>query len=85
MQAQEEKRQKQREAKSMYERSLKMKMDKENKELQEQLAFDLKILEQLVEESKNEAREEMQRKVTFWNVKIGLKFLKANYLVTGAN
>ena len=69
----------------MYERSLKMKMDKENKELQEQLAFDLKILEQLVEESKNEAREEMQRKVTFWNVKIGLKFLKANYLVTGAN
>ena len=47
----------------MYERSLRMKMEKTAKEMQEQLAFDLQILEQLLEESRNEAMEEAKRKV----------------------
>lgn len=43
--------------------SLKLKMKKKAKEEQEQLAFDLKMLEQLLEESRNEAMEQLQRKV----------------------
>lgn len=39
-------------------------MKKKAKEEQEELAFDLKMLEQLLEESRNEAMEQMQRKVT---------------------
>ncbi len=38
-------------------------MEKQAKENQEQLAFDLQILEQLLEESRNEAKEQAQRKV----------------------
>jgi uncharacterized protein YbjQ (UPF0145 family) len=38
-------------------------MRRKAKEVQEQLAFDMKILEQLLEESRNEAMEQMQRKV----------------------
>lgn len=40
-----------------------LKMKKKAKEEQEELAFDLKMLEQLLEESRNEAMEQMQRKV----------------------
>ncbi|KAJ8299832.1 hypothetical protein KUTeg_022579 [Tegillarca granosa] len=43
--------------------SLKLKMKKKAKEEQEQLAFDLKMLEQLLEESRNEAMEQLQRKL----------------------
>jgi len=47
----------------MLDLSLKMKMRKKAKEEQEQLAFDLKMLEQLLEESRNEAKEQLQRKI----------------------
>lgn len=58
----EEKRRKQEEVRNMYGQSLQMKKEKQAREMQEQLAFDLKILEQLLEESKNEAMETVQRK-----------------------
>lgn len=59
----EEKRRRQKETRSIYDRSLRLKMEKQAKENQEQLAFDLQILEQLLEESRNEAKEQAQRKV----------------------
>ncbi len=59
----EEKRWKQQETREMYDRSLQMKRKKQAKEMQEQLAFDMKILEQLLEETKTEAKEQAQRKV----------------------
>ncbi|XP_067667219.1 cilia- and flagella-associated protein 53-like [Haliotis asinina] len=61
-QAQAEKIRKQKETRDMLDLSLKMKMKKKAREEQEQLAFDLKMLEQLLEESRNEAMEQMQRK-----------------------
>lgn len=48
----------------MLDHSLKLKMKKRAKAEQEQLAFDLKMLEQLLVESKNEAMEQMQKKVS---------------------
>jgi len=48
----------------MYDKSLQLKHEKQAREMQEELAFDLKILEQLLEESKNEAMEQAQRKVS---------------------
>jgi F0F1-type ATP synthase membrane subunit b/b' len=59
----EEKKRKQDEIRDMYGKSLQMKQKKQAREMQEQLAFDLKILEQLLEESRNEAMEQVQRKV----------------------
>ena len=38
-------------------------MKREAQERQEELALDMKILEQLLEESRNEADEEMQRRL----------------------
>ena len=63
MQALEEKRQRQQEMRNVLNLTLRMKMKKEAKEEQEQLAFDMKMLEQLLEESRNEAMEQEQRKV----------------------
>lgn len=60
--AMEEKRRRQMETRQIYDRSLRMKMERTAREMQEQLAFDLQILEQLLEESKNEAMEEAKRK-----------------------
>ncbi|KAH9524685.1 hypothetical protein Btru_027525 [Bulinus truncatus] len=60
--AHQEKLRKQRETRDMLDHSLAFKARKKAKEEQEQLAFDLKILEQLIEESRNEALETMQRK-----------------------
>ena len=65
MRAAEEKRRKQAETRQIYSRSIRMKREKEAREEQEQLAFDMKILEQLLEESRNEAMEQAQRKVWF--------------------
>lgn len=59
----EEKLRMQQETRDMLDLSLKLKMKKRAKAEQEQLAFDLKILEQLLEESRNEAMEQLQRKV----------------------
>ena len=61
--ASEEKRRRQQETRQIYDRSLRMKMERTAREMQEQLAFDLQILEQLLEESKNEAMEDAKRKV----------------------
>lgn len=52
----------QQETRNMLDRSLASKARKKAKEEQETLAFDLKMLEQLLEESRNEALETMQRK-----------------------
>lgn len=61
--AAEEKRRRQQETRDMLDLTLKMKMRKKARDEQEQLAFDLKMLEQLLEESRNEAMEQMQRKI----------------------
>lgn len=61
--AREDKLRQQQETRDQLDLSLKIKMKKKAKAEQEQLAFDLKILEQLLEESRNEAMEQMQRKV----------------------
>lgn len=58
----EEKYRNQRRTREMLDHSLQLKMKKKAKEEQEELAFDLKMLEQLLEESKNEAMEQLQRK-----------------------
>ncbi|KAI8789300.1 cilia- and flagella-associated protein 53-like [Biomphalaria glabrata] len=60
--AHQEKLRKQQATRDMLDHSLAFKARKKAKEEQEQLAFDLKILEQLIEESRNEALETMQRK-----------------------
>lgn len=59
----EEKRRKQMEVQNIHARSIEMKKQREAKEMQEEMAFDLKILEKLLEESRNEAMEQAQRKV----------------------
>ncbi len=59
----EEKERRARETRQMLDRTLKLKMEREAREEQEQLAFDMKILEALLEASRNEAMEQAQRKV----------------------
>jgi len=58
----EEKRRRQIESKQLYETNLRLKMKKKAREEQEQLAFDMKVLETLLQESANEAAEMAQRK-----------------------
>lgn len=58
----EEKIRQQQQTRDMLDLSLQLKMKKKAKAEQEELAFDLKMLEQLLEESRNEAMEQMQRK-----------------------
>ncbi|XP_077988952.1 cilia- and flagella-associated protein 53-like [Glandiceps talaboti] len=58
----EEKRARQAAMRDELDRSLKLKMKKRAKEVQEELALDMKILENLLEESRNEAMEQEQRK-----------------------
>ena len=60
----EEKYRNQQQTRQMLDLSLQLKMKKKAKQEQEELAFDLKMLEQLLEESRNEAMEQIQRKVT---------------------
>lgn len=43
--------------------SLKLKMKHRAKEVQEELAFDMKLLEQMLTENTNETKENLQRKV----------------------
>ena len=59
----EEKHRKQNETRQMFDKSVRMKREREARNMQEQLAFDMKILEQLLEETRNEAMEAQQRKV----------------------
>ena len=58
----EDKRRKQQEAREMYSRSLQMKKSEEAREMQQQMAFDMKLLEQLLEESKTEEVEAAHKK-----------------------
>ena len=48
----------------MLDQNVRIKLQKKAREVQEELAFDMKLLEQLLEESRNEALEQMQRKVS---------------------
>ncbi|XP_073242311.1 cilia- and flagella-associated protein 53-like [Porites lutea] len=59
---QEEKLRKQKAAKKSREVSIRLKKEKEAKEKQEELAMDMKILEKLLEDTRNEVKEETQRK-----------------------
>ncbi|WAQ98962.1 CFA53-like protein [Mya arenaria] len=58
----EDKLRNQRQTREMLDHSLQLKMKKKARLEQEELAFDLKMLEQLLEESRNEAMEQVQRK-----------------------
>ncbi|XP_067937647.1 cilia- and flagella-associated protein 53-like [Watersipora subatra] len=58
----EDRRRRQAESKQLYETNLRLKMKKKAREEQEQLAFDMKVLETLLQESANEAAELAQRK-----------------------
>lgn len=59
---QEEKLRKQKAAKRSREVSIRLKKEKEAKEKQEELALDMKILEKLLDDTRNEVKEETQRK-----------------------
>lgn len=59
----QEKQRRQEETKANLDYSLKLKMKKKAKEVQEELAMDMKILEQMLSESSNEAMQQLQRKV----------------------
>jgi hypothetical protein len=59
----EDKRRRQRDTKSVLDHSLKLKMKKRAREVQEELAFDMKLLEQMLVEHTNEAQENLERKV----------------------
>ena len=60
---QEDKRRRQLETKMLLDYSLKLKLKRRAKEVQEELAFDLKLLEQMLLENTNEAKEALQHKV----------------------
>lgn len=59
----EDKRRRQLETKMLLDYSLKLKLKRRAKEVQEELAFDLKLLEQMLLENTNEAKEALQHKV----------------------
>ena len=58
----EEKRSRQREIRNTLDYSLKLKLKRQAKEVQEELALDMKILEELLVSTKNEAQETLARK-----------------------
>lgn len=60
----EDKKRRQRETKTVLDYSLKLKMKQRAREVQEELAFDMKLLEQMLTEHTNESQENLQRKVT---------------------
>ena len=60
----EEKRRKAEELRNTHARSIRMKRQRQARDEQEQLAFDMKMLEQLLQDSRNEAMEQTQRKVS---------------------
>lgn len=57
-----DKRRKQREMRNTLDYSLKLKLKRQAKEIQEELALDMKILEDLLQATKNEAQETLARK-----------------------
>ena len=63
MKLKEDKRRRQLETKMMLDYSLKLKLKKRAKEVQEELAFDMKLLEQMLTENTNELKEALEHKV----------------------
>jgi len=61
----QEKRQRQEDSRAILDYSLKLKMKKRAREVQEELALDMKILQQMLTETTNETMEKLQRKVNF--------------------
>lgn len=59
----EEKRRRQEETKADLDYSLKLKMKKKAKEVQQELALDMKLLEQMLTATTNEAMQSLQKKV----------------------
>jgi len=57
------KRQKQREAREIYAQTVQMRRAQEEREMKEQVAFDMKLLEQLLEQTNAEAALELNKKV----------------------
>ena len=51
------------ETRKIHEQSLRLKMKKQAKELQEELDTDMKILEQLMQETRTEEKQERERQV----------------------
>ena len=71
----EDKRRRQEETKAGLDYSLKLKMKKKAKEVQQELALDMKLLEQMLTSTTNEAMESLQKKVMsrtkvmfFWRI-----------------
>ena len=60
----EEKRRRQEETKAELDYSLKLKMKKKAKDVQQELALDMKLLEQMLTATTNEAMQSLQKKVT---------------------
>lgn len=60
---QEEKKRKQDETKAMLDYAVKLKMKRKARDVQEELAMDMKILEQMLAQTNNEAKEELEKKV----------------------
>lgn len=59
----EDKRRRQEETKAVLDYSLKLKMKKKAKDVQQELALDMKLLEQMLAATSNEAMQSLQRKV----------------------
>lgn len=59
----EEKRRRQEETKADLDYSLKLKMKKKAKDVQQELALDMKLLEQMLTATTNEAMQSLQKKV----------------------
>ena len=75
----EDKKRRQRENKSILDCSLKIKMRNRAREVQEELAFDMKLLEQMLAEHTNETQENLQRKVNIGeSTKLSQKLFQVN-------
>ncbi len=68
----QEKRQRQDDNRATLDFSLKLKMKKKAREVQEELALDMKILQQMLTETNNETMEKLQRKVFNWYTAWGM-------------
>ena len=64
----EEKRRRQEETKAVLDYSLKLNMKKKAKDVQQELALDMKLLEQMLAATTNEAMQTLQRKVCMYKI-----------------
>ena len=70
----EEKRRRQEETKADLDYSLKLKMKKKAKEVQQELALDMKLLEQMLTATTNEAMQSLQKKVSSSSLSLSLEY-----------